>query len=52
MDILIDVGFTPNDTRSDLNSEFDGDGTASIILRRKRLNAGTVLLYGKWAGYY
>lgn len=49
---LLDVGFTPNDTRSQLDTDFIGNGTRSIVLRRKRLNAGTLLIYGRFEGYY
>jgi len=50
--IIIEAAFTPGNVRAQLNEEFFGDGTRAIVLRRKRLNAGTHLLYGKFTGYY
>ncbi len=51
-DIIV-LGFTANsNVQFDLNQSFVGDGTARIVLHRRRMDGGQRLMFGRWQGYY
>ncbi len=52
--VLIEVLYVDGSSRQiDLNyTSAVGDGTKSILLRRKRLSSGMREIFGKWEGYY
>jgi len=41
-----------NSFQVDINAEYTGDGTKSILLRRRRLSGGAKEIFGRWEGYY
>lgn len=50
---IIDVIFSNGQSdEHDLNSEFVGDGTRAIRMRRQRLGGGSASIFGRWEGYY
>jgi hypothetical protein len=51
--ILLDIIFASgNSDQHDLDDTFAGNGTRSILIRRRRLSGGSKLIYGKFGGYY
>lgn len=49
---IIDVIFASGTSdQHDLRSEFIGDGTFSIRMRRKRYSGGSKEIFGRWEGY-
>ena len=49
---LIAIGFTNiSNINFDLNNEFTGDGTARIVLQRRRLDSGARLVFARWQGF-
>ncbi len=50
---IIDVIFASGTSdQHDLRSEFIGDGTALIRMRRLRFSGGSKLIFGRWEGYH
>lgn len=50
---IIDVIFASGTSdQHDLRSEFVGDGTALIRMRRLRFSGGSKLIFGRWEGYH
>ncbi len=51
--VIIDVIFASGTSdQHDLRSEFIGDGTALIRMRRLRFSGGSKLIFGRWEGYH
>ena len=51
---IIDVIFSDGHSdQHDLNDEFEGDGTAQIVMRRAGLGSSSARwIFGRWEGYY
>jgi len=50
---IIDVLFVNGTSEQhDLNAEYVGDGSAAILLVRRRLDGGSRRIFARWEGYY
>jgi hypothetical protein len=50
---LISMAFTNiSNVNFDLNEEIIGDGIKRIVLHRRRMDAGSRLVFARWQGYY
>jgi len=52
MEIIDTIFCDGSSDQHDLNDSFLGDGTKKIRMNRKRLSGGSVMLFGRWEGYY